>query len=304
VVHRRSTGTQRHSVRLRAEKERTLLREHGDRIVIYELRGNLFFATADRLFEELLADLDRPAWVILHLRRVNQVDLTGVKILHQIAMRLHAHGGRLLFCEVHHAIGLGEDVNEALSRVRQHGIAGLGVQTLVGSDEALEYAENALLTELGFPPGAAHERVELFATDLCHKMSPDQVAALEEVLRVSNAAVGEQLFSAGDSGDHMYIVLRGEVDMRLQTTEHHYKRLAKYGPGTFFGEIVFLDPGPRTADACVVEPVELLILDRAAFTHLQSERPDVAVALLMALGRTQGHNLRHADAEIQRLAQW
>ena len=304
VVHRRSTGAQRRSVRLRTEKERALLGQHGDRIVIYELRGNLFFATADRLFEELLADLDRPAWVILHLRRVNQVDLTGVKILHQIAVRLYAHGGQLLFCEVHQAIGLGEDVNEALSRVRQQGVDGLGVLTFVGSDEALEYAENALLTELGSRPAAARERVELAATDLCREMSADQVAALEKVLRPSAAEAGQKLFSSGDRGDRMYIVVSGEVDVRLQTTQHHYKRLAKYGPGTFFGEIVFLDPGPRTADAWVVEPAELLMLDRGDFTRLERERPDVAVSLLVALGRMQGQNLRRADEEIQRLARW
>ncbi|OGA54885.1 MAG: hypothetical protein A3G24_20950 [Betaproteobacteria bacterium RIFCSPLOWO2_12_FULL_62_13] len=304
VVHRRSTGAHRHSVRLRTEKERTLLEQHGGRIVIYELRGNLFFATADRLFEELLPDLDRPAWVILHLRRVSQVDLTGIKILHQIATRLHVHGGQLLFCEVHREIGLGTDVDQALSRVSHKGTAGRRVLTFVGSDEALEYAENALLTKLGSPPAAAHQRVELAATDLCRDMTAEQVSALRAVLSSRTAEAGRKLFAAGEHGDEMYIVVRGEVDVRLRTTEHHYKRLANCGPGTIFGEIAFLDPGPRTADAFVVEPTELLILDRNGLERLERVRPDAAVSLLVALGNTQGHHLRRSDEEIQRLAQW
>ena len=304
VIHRRSTCAQRRSVRLRTEAEQALLERHGERIVLYELRGNLFFATADRLFEELLPDLDRPAWVILHMRRAGQIDLTGIKILHQIAARLQAHGGQLLFCEVHRELDLGEDINQTLAAVGQKVGNGLNVRTFVGSDEALEYAENALLTELDCPPAAAHEHVALADSDLCRGMSPPQIAALETVLHTTRAVAGQRLFVAGDAGDDLYIVMHGEVEVRLQTTRHHYKRLSKCGPGTFFGEVSFLDPGPRTADACVVEPTELMVFDRDSLRQLEQRQPDVAVALLIALGRAQGQHLRHTDEEIQRMAQW
>lgn len=304
VIHRRSTCVQRRSVRLRTETERTLLERHGERIVLYELRGNLFFATADRLFEELLPDLDRPAWVILHMRRAGQVDLTGIKILHQIAAHLQAHGGQLLFCEVHHELDLGEDINQTLAAVGQKDGNGLNVKAFVGSDEALEYAEDALLTELGCPPAAAREHVSLARNDLCRGMSPPQIAALQTVLHSTVAGAGQRLFTAGDAGDDMYIVMHGEVEVRLQTTRHHYKRLAKCGPGSFFGEVAFLDPGPRTADAIVVEPAELLVFDRDSLRQLEEQHPDVAVALLLALGKVQGQHLRYSDEEIQRMAQW
>ena len=304
VIHRRSSGAQRHSVRLRTQDERALLEQHGERIVLYELRGNLFFATADSLFEELLPDLDRPTWLVLHLRRVSQVDLTGIKILHQIATRLHGHGGQLLFCEVHHEIGLGEDVRKAFSRVSQKAAGGRDVLTFVGSEEALEYAEDALLTELGGVLAMSHTRVELAETDLCKNMKPTQVAALGQVVHGRTAEAGQKLVSAGEHGDEMFLVMRGEAEARLQTTPHHYKRLAKYGPGTFFGEIAFLDPGPRAADMFVTQQTEFLVLDRAGLERLERENPGAAVALLMALGKMQGHHLRHSAEEVQRLAQW
>lgn len=304
TIHRRMTGAERHSVRVRTQKERALLLEHGGRIVLYELRGNLFFGTADHLFEELLLDLDRPAWVILHLRRVSQVDLTGVNILYQIAARLHAHGGQLMFCEVHHELGLGTEVDEILRRVTGKATGNRKTLTFVGSDEALEYAEDALLAELESPPAAGGRRIELGDADLCRDMSPDQVAALRAVLSTRAVEAGEKLFGAGDQGDKMYLVIRGEVDLRLQTTQHHYKRLANCGPGTFFGEIAFLESGPRTADAFVVQPTELLILDRRGLDRLEHERPDAAVALLVAIANVQGHHLRRSDEEIRRLAQW
>ena len=50
------------------------------------------------LFEDVLPDLDRAVWLILHLRRVARIDLTAIRFLHQIASRLDAHGGQLVFC--------------------------------------------------------------------------------------------------------------------------------------------------------------------------------------------------------------
>lgn len=304
VVHHRTTGLERHSVRRRTEEEHLLLQAHGDRIVHYELRGNLFFATADGLFEELRPDLDRPAWVILHLGRVSQIDLTGMNILHQIATRLQSHGGELLLCEVHSELGLGADPNATLSALSQKARSPLAVRTFVGSDQALEYAEDALLTALGSPRAQPHERTMLADTDLCRDMRPDQVAALEGVVTNLSVDSGHRLFAAGDRGDHLYIVLRGEVELRLQTTRHHYKRFATCGPGTFFGEVSFLDPGSRTADAVVIAPTDLLVLSRDGLAHLEHDHPDAAVALLLMLARVQGEHLRRDAEEIQRMAHW
>jgi MFS superfamily sulfate permease-like transporter len=67
VIHEQSTGKEHHSLLYRTEEERNLLDTHGDRIVYIELRGNLFFGTADRLFTRLPPYLNRPVWMILKL---------------------------------------------------------------------------------------------------------------------------------------------------------------------------------------------------------------------------------------------
>ena len=92
VIHERATGTERRSLQLRIQEEARLLDTHGERIVYVELRGNLFFGTADRLFNELLPDLDRPVWMILNLRRVQYLDISGLHLFQQMIKRLHAHG--------------------------------------------------------------------------------------------------------------------------------------------------------------------------------------------------------------------
>ncbi|HRD50686.1 MAG: SLC26A/SulP transporter family protein [Candidatus Competibacter sp.] len=303
IIHRRLTVTERPSVRQRPAEQAELLAHHGDRIVMYELRGTLFFAKADQLFEEMLPDLDRSAWIILHLRRVIQIDFSSVRLLQQIAARLEAHGGELLFCEVREDHGLGREVERTLRRISLNHRR-LNVKTFASTDLALEYAENALLGALGYAPTVLEQRVALEALDLCRDMKPVEIAALAAVLRQCELDQDEQLFAAGDPGETLYLVLRGRVDIRLPATEDRYKRLAIYGPGTVFGDIAFLDPGPRAAEAVAVKPSELLVLNRSDFNHLRDIHPDAAIALLLALGRQQSRSLRWSAKEIQRLIQW
>ncbi len=303
VVHRRSTGKNIRSVRSRSKKERELLEEHGERIILYELRGNLFFATADALLEELANDLDKPNYVILHLRRVLQVDLTAIKYLHQIASRVQKNGGVLIFCNVHKEIGVGKKIQKTLRKVSSSNID-LQVMTFNGKDEALEYAENSLLEDIDFKVTEFRDRISLNENDLCHALTHVEQENLRTVLESRILETNEKLFSAGNQGDQVYIVLSGEIDIRLPTTKHHYKRLATCQPGSFFGELSLLNPGPRVADAVAIHKTEVLILSRSALDKLCETFPDTAIHLLMTLAQIQVEHLRWSTSELRHLSEW
>lgn len=303
VIQRRLTALERPSVRKRPADQVEWLAHHGDRIVMYHLSGVLFFAKTDQLFEEMLPDLDRRSWVILHLRRVIQIDLSSVRLLQQIAARLEAHRGELLFCEVPEELGLGRDVERTLRRLSLRP-GRLNVRTFAGADQALEYAENALLKALNVDTTVMEQDITLAELDLCCDMKPIEVAELASVLRPLALESGERLFDASEPGSELYLVLRGRIDIRLHVAGERYKRLAIYGPGTVFGEIAFLDPGPRAAEAVAVRRSELWVLSRADFDRLRKTYPGAAIALLLALGRSQSRALRWSAREIKRLIQW
>lgn len=61
---------------------------------------------------------------------------------------------------------------------------------------------------------------------------------------------------------------------------------APTGPGAVFGELAFLIPGPRVADAPALSNTALLVLNREGFRQFVSRPPDVAVKLLLALGKS------------------
>jgi CRP-like cAMP-binding protein len=174
-----------------------------------------------------------------------------------------------------------------------------------GTDEALEYAEDALLAALEAPPVHAHVAVELAETDLCQDIEPEHADLLAEVMHPVHVPKGQRLFAAGEHGECLYVVLQGEVEIRLPTSNVDYKRLGVYGPCTFFGELAFFDPGPRTADAIAVADTHLLRFDHDALERLLNEgNHEAAIALLSALGKAEVQHLRWSITELSRVLQW
>ena len=83
-----------------------------------------------------------------------------------------------------------------------------------------------------------------------------------------------------------------------------HKLLAKYGAGTYFGEISFLNPGARTASAIANCDTILLELTQDAVLKLDyKDKEELALVLLFELGSTLGSELRHSAQEIRRLEQ-
>jgi SulP family sulfate permease len=112
----------------------------------------------------------------------------------------------------------------------------------------------------------------------------------------------QTVYDFGEPGDAIYLILEGEVELRLPIRKYHYKRLGKRGPGSYFGEAAFLNPGPRAATAFVAEDVELLMLDRKAVDSLAEKRQrEAGLTVLYELGSSLARNLRLTLAELRRL---
>jgi Cyclic nucleotide-binding domain len=95
----------------------------------------------------------------------------------------------------------------------------------------------------------------------------------------------------GDHGDSMYLILEGELRVRLQVGDRE-TILATLGPGDFFGDISLFDHGPRSAD--VVANVDSIVLKIAAasFEKLAREAPEVAAPFLTSTIRTLAARIR------------
>lgn len=75
-------------------------------------------------------------------------------------------------------------------------------------------------------------------------------------------STGEPIIEEGKAGDAAYILVEGRCEV-FQTVDGKRRSLRIMGPGEVFGEAAVLSPGPRTASVVAIEPVELLVIDRA-----------------------------------------
>jgi len=301
VVHERFTAAQRPSLRRRTAREQGALKTHGGRLIVYRLKGDLFFGTADQLFAEIKPDLESPNFIVLDLHRVKHVDLTALHLLRQMAVQLDEAGGELVFARVHEVHGLKHEVQQSLSRIDREATH-RPVRTFIDTDEAQEQMENELLGRAGCAPAGPGQAIAAREIELFADLDARGVEDILALARRETVEEGRALFRAGDVGDELYIVISGNVDIRLPFGDSQYRRVASFGPGTYFGEVAFLERGPRTADAWVRQASELLVLDQQALATLRERSPRAAATFLHALSRSLGRHLRWADAELRRLS--
>ena len=109
-------------------------------------------------------------------------------------------------------------------------------------------------------------------------------------------APAEMLFSYGDPGDSLYVIVQGEVELFVKNDTGERLVLETARPGDFFGEISLLDQGARTASAVALSEVRALLVDHGDLAEFLRLRPEAALDMLAATGRRlreSGRRLRH-----------
>lgn len=302
IVHRVTDASSRRSLVKRTDEENGVLSENSDNIVMFELKGNLFFATADKLLELLDPYMKEGYYVILHFQRVHLVDISGVIILLQIASNLRNVNGELLLCHMHKDLGIGKKINTALEKIDKK--KNLRIRTFVNTDGAFEYAENKILQTHNITLRSKDIYVDVSENDFCANIPKHIVKIIETIGLKKELKIDEILFEQGEEGSSLYLVLQGEIDVRLYSSDEEYTLLGKYGAKTYFGEISFLNPGKRAARAIANCDTVLFELRQDALLNLDSkDKEELSLALLFELGSTLGDELRHSAAEIRRLEQ-
>jgi CRP-like cAMP-binding protein len=96
--------------------------------------------------------------------------------------------------------------------------------------------------------------------------------------RLERRDPGNVVFSEGDVAELMYVVVEGEVELRLRGVV-----LEVAGPGATFGEMGLLDRSVRGGTAVVKTPAKLVPIDRMRFLYLVENTPYFAIEVMRAL---------------------
>ncbi|MCA1661665.1 MAG: Crp/Fnr family transcriptional regulator [Novosphingobium sp.] len=107
----------------------------------------------------------------------------------------------------------------------------------------------------------------------------------------------QELMAQGAEGDSLFIVLSGLARVSMVAANGREIVLDYAEPGAVLGEIAFLDRGERTASVHAIDPVDALILSRAAFDEIVARHKGMALRLLRAMARRlrQSNQVIEAD---------
>lgn len=299
VLRRRATLKETSSKTYRLEDEQLFLREHGNEAAIYELQGNLFFGTTDHLFSQLEPDLDICKWLLFDMRRVECLDYTAAHLFTLMQDRLRARGGELIFSGMPSKLPSGEDLLKYMTQVGLVTDDGNGIRIFDTRDEALEWMENQILQASGWTEERLNEQtLDLADIELLRESDEATLAALRPCLQERTVPAGEKIFTLGDSGDELFLIRRGIVQVFLPLNNGKHHHLATFHQGDYFGEMAFLDHRQRSAEAIAKTDCEIYSLSRQEFNGQVYNNPVLGTRIFARIARAVSLRLRQTDIEL------
>lgn len=294
-VRRVLDGTVRTSLKVREPEARVTLHSLAKQIRIFELEGEIFFGTADRLQVEVERAPEHIRYVILDFRHVSGIDASGARALETIAQ-----------------MAASRRVHVLLSHMREddsHGryLRGLGIAAAVGPehwhpdlDRALEWAEDRLLLRARFEDAP---ELQLRNMALFEGLDSSEMEIISALLERHELKHGDTVFTEGGDGDRMYLIARGAVSIKIGIEgEARARRLATFVPGVFFGEMAMIEQQRRSADAFAKgEQVVLYSLGAERFAGLVQQYPQLSIKIYRNLSRELTARLRATSGALRAL---
>jgi CRP/FNR family cyclic AMP-dependent transcriptional regulator len=94
----------------------------------------------------------------------------------------------------------------------------------------------------------------------------------------TDLAAGEILFSEGEKGDCMFVLLEGAVEVRVGG-----KTVEQSARGALLGEMALIDGTPRVATVVATEPSRLARVDERRFHFIIQQNPFFARHVMKVL---------------------
>lgn len=91
---------------------------------------------------------------------------------------------------------------------------------------------------------------------------------------------GETLIRGGDDNDKMFIILSGELEVKVGG-----RIVATLKEGDVFGELSMIDKEPASGDVVATMPGEFVTLDERRFLSVSQQNPFFTMGLLRLLSR-------------------
>jgi CRP-like cAMP-binding protein len=124
---------------------------------------------------------------------------------------------------------------------------------------------------------AVEKRLE--SQDVFGFLLPKQVHAISEAAQAIGVQAGEAVYSQGEPADFMYVVLDGEVMLRLPGRGGVSVPIDVVGAGAMFGSCMCFDIATYSTTAQCISDARLLKIRASAIKKLMDDDPRMGYAL-------------------------
>lgn len=129
---------------------------------------------------------------------------------------------------------------------------------------------------------------------ICRGLTQGETSVLFEIAEETTALKDAKLFTEGDTGDTLLILLEGQVEVTKQG-----QSLAKVGQGSVLGEMSLLGAaGTRSATATALTDLKLLRVAAARFHKLVHDDNLAALKIVANLAQVMSRRLLMMDEKL------
>jgi len=128
------------------------------------------------------------------------------------------------------------------------------------------------------------ELIALKKVPLFSQLTLEQLAAIDRLMVTRTYVKDEPVFTRGDVGSELYVVLEGEIRIHLDH-EGREVTLARIGPSMVLGEMAVFDEQPRSASAQATVATTVRVLRRDKLRAVVQEHPEVLLEFVKNLSQ-------------------
>jgi CRP/FNR family transcriptional regulator len=147
---------------------------------------------------------------------------------------------------------------------------------LIEKDPFLMVSSKSIENSLVISKMLSLESCKLFSN-----LSAEEQTDLNNASKSIAVAAGQEIFTEGDVGDSLYVILEGKFEICAEVNPNgKVGVLTNLGPGDFFGEMAVLDDEPRSATATAVTDSHVLFIPKAHLQSMLDRSPKFAIILM------------------------
>ena len=155
--------------------------------------------------------------------------------------------------------------------------------------------------------------VILGQADIFYDFTDPQLEMVAYLCSEMSHEYGEVIFEENSAGDELYLIVNGEVDIRVDPAliqpspgpDTHPATIATLRRGQIFGEIALVDQGLRSASArCVSKTTRLLVTPRDRLIRLCDAYPDLGYRLMRNIAADLAFKIRGSGLTVREQLLW